>query len=80
MKLLERSAALGSKRAHLALGEIYLKAEENYISNALSHYEKAGELGDSEAYKRIAELYHNGKVLKKDIGKALHYYDLSANL
>ncbi len=81
MDLLKKTASLGSIRAHVALADIYLSSGlSDYVSLALSHYEKAGGLGDSESYKKIADLYYEGNTVKKDIEMAVGYYDLAANL
>ncbi len=81
IEMLKKAASLGSVRAHLCLGDIYLSSElENYIREAISHYEKAGELGSGKAYARLADMYFTGDNVEQDIGQAVNYYSLSANL
>lgn len=55
--------------------EIYYYAVRN-SNNNLKYLEQAAEMGYSSAYLRLAEIYHKGEIVEKDIEKALSYYKL----
>ncbi len=81
MDLLKNAASRGSARAHNLLADTYLASGlADYTALAISHYESAGALGDKEAYKRVADMYCEGKLVEQDYGKAVAYYELAAKL
>jgi len=44
------------------------------IPKAIEYFEKAGELGFSQAYTHLGYLYYSGETLPRDAEKALSYY------
>lgn len=61
--------------AFYKLGEIY--EEQNHITAALKSYEIGGEMGESEGYRSIANIYENKQ---NDVTKAETYYWKAINL
>lgn len=52
---------------------------ENKVEDALSCLAKATKTGDREAYYTLGDLYFRGKVVTKDINKAISYYECAAS-
>ena len=63
------------------MGTFYGKGEyglpQNY-AKALELWHKAGELGYTNAYYKIANAHYFGRGMKIDKKKAIHYYELAA--
>lgn len=78
-KWLMQSAELDNDMAHFELAMMHLRKqlEKSDIDIAIKHFERAGELGYSEAYYNLAKLFHEGKLVGKDIQKAVNFYKLA---
>jgi uncharacterized protein len=78
-KWLLQAAELDNDMAHFELAMMHLKKQLDHssIEAALQHFERAGELGYGEAYYNLAKLFHEGKLVDKDIQKAVKYYKLA---
>ncbi len=56
-----------------------LSVEEEDIGEAMQHYTKAAEAGHIEAQKKLASIYRQGTVAKKDPVKAFCWYEKAAD-
>ena len=62
------SANQENNKGYTMLGSIYC-AEENYL-NALPYLQKGAELGNNQARILLADVYHEGRGVEKDVKKA----------
>jgi TPR repeat protein len=82
----ERAANLGEPMAIkflTLLGRMYGGGDvvEKSDMKAAHYYEKAAELGDSDAMNRLANLYYEGaEGIKKDVHKAIKLFEKAVNL
>ncbi len=76
------AAGKGSVTANLALADMYAgdPTIENYMSKAITHYERAGELGSMEGYETAADILYKGDGIDSDRLKALELYDSADKL
>ncbi len=73
LSLLDEAARGGVAEAHKLLGDIML-SEAPEIS--MEHYKRAA-LSEVSLYEMIADMYFEGKMIKKNIISAIEYYELA---
>lgn len=82
-QFLEEAAALGDLRAVLSLGRLYAKGEGVTLDEmkAKALYELAASKGlESEAYRRMAELYRSPEGELYDVGQAIGLFEQAVAL
>ncbi len=82
LRILSGAAAHGSIDAHLAIGRLYTDAEtiEPNTDMALEHYLSAGKLGSAVGYMLCGDIYISLDGDGGNIARAVHFYDLAADL
>lgn len=76
IKLFTLSAKSDNPRAAYILGLVYYKELADF-NNALTWFQRAATLGDSEAGFNLGYMYESGKGTPVDIKKAIHWYQNS---
>ena len=64
--------------AYAALGDTY--DYRHQYKKAYDAYIKGAEEGETECFVSVAYCYQNGHAVKKDLQKAIEYYEKAANL
>lgn len=76
IKLFTLSAKSDNPRSAYILGLVYYKELADF-KNALTWFQRAATLGDSEAGFNLGYMYESGKGTPVDIKKAIHWYQNS---
>lgn len=61
-----------------ALGDCYEHVGD--YANAITYYEKGDKVGDRWASDALGQIYENGRGVRKDLGKAVKYYERASVL
>ena len=87
IRMMKQRAEIGDAHAIHSLGCLHSRGYcDSYGHNvvpqdhakAVKLYHRAAELGDAASYCNIGTAYHNGKGVKRNEKKAMHYYELAA--
>ncbi|WP_158653735.1 tetratricopeptide repeat protein [Helicobacter salomonis] len=78
MAYLNKMTQMGVARAYLARGQF---EESSNPKQAIMDYQKAGKMGDMQAYHTLGWIYEQGLLgVRKDIDQAIKYYQRGAKL
>ena len=85
MELFEMGSTHNNKNSFYFLAVIYKNGDgvKKDIHKAIKYYEKACELGDSDALNNLGAIYYNGdesEGIKTDLQKAVHYYEKAISM
>lgn len=75
---LKESANAGSSKAQLLLGQLYANGQGTITRDeaaAIEQFTKAAEKGEADAYVMLGQMCEAGKGMKKDMVKAVEYYE-----
>jgi uncharacterized protein len=80
VKQLKDSAAAGSSRAQVTLGQLYASGQgvTQNLETAKEMFTKAAEKGEPDAYLLLAQMSELGQGATKDIKKAVEHYENAA--